>query len=543
MVVLLLLLLFASFFSAIHAWIRLRHFLHMFQLEGYKRKEFRSWLRSRIRTHILRGWDRLSLLIVLLTFLTPRLPGTSFLNGLLLFIWGMSFSHVYPYRGIRAKKPLVFTPRMRRLTVVAVIITLLPVAPGLWALLQAGITAGLPFYLLGWWVAIVGTPLWVILAAWMLQPVERAIQEGFKRKARRKLAQRPDLKIIAITGSYGKTSTKFIIAEILSLRYHVLPTPSSYNTPMGLCLVINEQLRPEHQVLVLEMGMRYPGDIQELCELVQPDIGVVTTVGLAHLETMGSIERIAEEKATLVRCLKPEGVAVLNADNSYVRQMASLAPGKVLTVSLEGQEATLTADRIRYGPDGTSFEVRLSSTGETHTFQTPLLGKHNVLNILLALAVGLEMGLRLRQMTHVVARLQPIPHRLQLRKAGEITIIDDAFNSNPVGARNAVDILSQFRTGRRILVTPGMIELGKRQEAENRAWGTYMADKVDWVLLIGPSQTRPIYEGLLEGGFPSERIRVFRSLFEAQEFLQSFLRPGDTVLYENDLPDQYHEAA
>ncbi len=543
MVGLLLLVFFASFFSAVHAWIRLRHFLHMFQLEGYKRAEFRQWLHTRIRTHVLRGWDKLALAMVLLTFLTPFIPGTALIDGALLFIWGMGFSHVYPYRGIRTKKPLVFTPRMRRLTALTVIIALLPVAGGTWSLLTWGLQQGLPFYLLGWWISIVGAPFWILIAAWMLQPVERAIQEGFKRKAKQKLRQRPDLKIIAVTGSYGKTSTKFIIAEILSLRYHVLPTPSSYNTPMGLCLVINEQLQPEHHVLVLEMGMRYPGDIQELCDLVQPDIGVVTTVGVAHLETMGSIERIAEEKSTLVRCLKPEGVAVLNRDNPYVSRMAEHAPGKVLTVSVEGKDATLQASHIRYGPEGTSFDVYLSSTGETQSFRTPLLGKHNVLNILLGLAVGLEMGLRLRQMKHVVARLQPIPHRLQLRRSGDITIIDDAFNSNPVGARNAVDILSQFRTGRRILVTPGMIELGERQEAENRAWGSYMADKVDWVLLVGPSQTRPIYEGLLEAGFPKERIRVFRSLFEAQEFLQTFLEPGDTVLYENDLPDQYHEAA
>ncbi|WP_243665356.1 Mur ligase family protein, partial [Rhodothermus marinus] len=162
-------------------------------------------------------------------------------------------------------------------------------------------------------MADLGAPLWVLLAGWLLWPVERAIQEGFKRKARRKLAAHPDLTIIGITGSYGKTSTKFIIAEILSLRYQVLATPGSYNTPMGICKVINEQLRPEHQVLVLEMGIRHPGDIRELCAIARPDIGVVTAVGPMHLETMGSIEAIAREKSELVACTRPGGPVVLNA--------------------------------------------------------------------------------------------------------------------------------------------------------------------------------------------------------------------------------------
>ncbi len=151
------------------------------------------------------------------------------------------------------------------------------------------------------------------------------------------------------------------------------------------------------------------------------------------------------------------------------------------------------------------------------------------------------MGLHLRQMMHAVERIEPVPHRLQLRREGPVTIIDDAFNANPVGALSAVEILGTFRSGRRIVVTPGMIELGERQQEENRLLGEHIADHADLALLVGRKQTAPIREGLRAKNFPAENLHVFDALRDAQAFLASFLREGDVVLYENDLPDQYDE--
>jgi len=294
-------------------------------------------------------------------------------------------------------------------------------------------------------------------------------------------------------------------------------------------------------VLVLEMGMRYRGDIRELCKLAPPDLAVVTSVGVAHLETMGSIDNIAREKSDLLAHMKPGGIAVLNLDDEPVAAMAERAPGHVWRVSVEGHpDADVTAHDIRYGAEGAAFVVR-DEVGTEATFKTRLLGKHNVLNILLSVAVGRALGLRLRQMAHAVARVAPVEHRLQLRQEGAITIIDDAFNANPVGARNAVEILGQFETGRRVVVTPGMIELGERQWAENHTFGQHIARHADLAVLIGPQQTRPIQKGLQVENFPEEQTKIFASFFEAQAFLKTYLRPGDVVLYENDLPDQYDE--
>jgi UDP-N-acetylmuramoyl-tripeptide--D-alanyl-D-alanine ligase len=373
-----------------------------------------------------------------------------------------------------------------------------------------------------------------------MQPVESAIQEGFKNDARAKLRERSDLTVIGITGSYGKTSTKFILAELLRQRYSVYATPSSYNTPMGMCLAINEKLKPEHQVLVLEYGIRYRGDIEELCDIARPDISVITTVGLAHLETMGSIENIATEKGDLVEYMKPDGTTVLNVDNDHVRRMESRAPGPVWRVSVdEAEGADITARDISYGTDGASFTVR-DDAGDEAVFQTRLLGKHNVLNIVLAVAVGRAMGLRLRQMAHAVRRVQPVEHRLQLRQEGDVTIIDDAFNSNPIGFRNAVEILARMDGGRRVIVTPGMVELGERQWEENKALGAHIAaHEIDRVVLVGKEQTEALQAGLQEADYPADCIEIADSLFDAQDFLKQYLAAGDVVLYENDLPDQY----
>lgn len=530
----------ATVFAGWRAWRRLRYFVHLFQLEGYKLNQYLHWLGQHVN-HIFRRSHGFGLFLLVAGSL-----GTAFLSGswvvsLLLFLWAVAFASSRLYRSTQQKKPLAYTNRLKRLLATAVVLLLLPVAIGTSLGFQQGNETGFLYFLGGFFIADLGGPLWIVLAALLMKPVENFFQNGFKKQARHHLQNRPDLTVIGITGSYGKTSTKFVLAEILRQRYQVLATPGSYNTPMGICKVVNTMLKPEHQILVLEMGMRYRGDIQELCAIAAPDLALVTSVGVAHLETMGSIENIAQEKGDLLEYMQSGGVSVLNVDDPRVASMNSRAPGRIWRISTASHpDADITARDIKYGPEGTSFIVR-DETGEETSFQTQLLGKHNVVNILLGVAVGREMGLRLRQIAHAVARVQPVEHRLQLRKEGPITIIDDAFNSNPVGARNAVEILGQFNTGRRVIVTPGMIELGDLQWDENRALGEHIAKNADLAILIGDQQTKPIQEGLQAQHFPKDQTRVLPSLFDAQSFLKSYLRPGDVVLYENDLPDQYNE--
>ena len=538
-----LLVLLATLFAGWRAARRVRFFLHLFQLETYKLDRYRRWLAQHFRSTVVRPSHAVGAALLGLAAIGFRELAPFWVAVVVLPLWALAFISSRRYRSDQAKKPLAFTARMTRLAVATGLVAAGPLVVGAVVAVQVGTPVGIGWYLLGVLAADLGAPLWVALGAVLTQPVETAIQEGFKHQARRRLQERPDLSVVGITGSYGKTSTKFILAELLRQRYNVYATPSSYNTPMGLCLAVNEHLKPEHQVLVLEYGIRYPGDIDELCAIARPDASVVTTIGVAHLETMGSVDAIAQEKGKLVEYTRADGPTVLNMDDERVDAMAERADGPVWCISAEGHpDADVSAHDVRYDTSGTSFRVR-DDTGAEAAFHTRLLGAHNVTNVLLAVAVGRSMDLRLRQMAHAAERIDPIEHRLQLRSRGDITVIDDAFNSNPVGARNAVEILGEMNGGRRIIVTPGMVELGDRQWDENKTFGTHIArHDIDLAVLIGEEQTAPIRAGLQDSDFPDERVKVFSSLFDAQAYLDRHLEAGDVVLYENDLPDQYDVA-
>jgi UDP-N-acetylmuramoyl-tripeptide--D-alanyl-D-alanine ligase len=514
-------------------------FLHLLQLEGYRTGAFTGWLAGHMfdavlrRSHLLGGF-----ILVVLFFLGNEIDG-QILTWVPL-LWAVCFASSKRYRRDDRKKPLVFTPRLNRIIALSLIAVSLSVA--LIVAFPVDSATSLARFLAVLFGVDLLSPLIVVSASFLLSPVEAIIRNGFKRRARKTLKTRSDLETIAITGSYGKTSIKFAVRDVLSFRYSVLATPGSFNTPMGICKVVNNDLNAGHRFLVLEMGIRYPGDIAELCDIARPDIAIISSVGVAHLESMGGIEAIAEEKASLLRFVREKGHAILNVDDPRVAAMASDFAGTVWRISTHpSQPSEISASEIRFGPDGARFSVR-DELGNECDFNSRLLGRHNISNILMAIAAGRIHGLRLRQMRHAVEQMAPVPHRLALREEAGIHIIDDAFNSNPVGARNAIEILSRFTSGRRVVVTPGMIELGALQDSENERFGACMVGSVDLVILVGEHQTSPIREGLQNGGFDADRIVTVRSLFEARSYLKGWLRPGDTVLYENDLPDQFNEA-
>ena len=392
----------------------------------------------------------------------------------------------------------------------------------------------------GWVFSAILIPFYIFLASWITKPIENSIQEGFKKQARKKLESMPHLKVIAITGSYGKTSTKFMVQDLLKERFSVCSTPGSFNTPMGICKVINNDLLSHHQILILEMGARYAGNIQELCDIAQPDISIITNVGVAHLETFGSQEVIAKEKGTLVDNLPSNGVAILNADDKYVSIMGeNRSDIERILVGLES--GVIKGNDIKYNTEGTNFI--LSVEGEEVSIQTRLLGRHNVQNMLLAIGAAYHLGIRSKTIALGAKNIEPIEHRLELKKAGDFYIIDDAFNSNPVGAKNAVEILSQFSSGRRIIITPGMVELGEIEYQENRKFGEAIAKaQLDKIILVGEDRSEPILEGLHSVETSNiESVSVVNSLFEANDLLKPYIQPGDVVLYENDLPDLYNE--
>ena len=316
--------------------------------------------------------------------------------------------------------------------------------------------------------------------------------------------------------------------------------PSSFNTPMGLTRVIRTKLSPSHRVFLAEMGARHVGDIKELCRLVHPGYGVLTSVGPQHLDTFKDIEHIKSTKYELMDAVPEGGICFFPDDAAICRELydRTVKPKRLCCLHPE-PEADLWAESITVSAEGCAF--RLCTRDGSVDCVTPLLGAHNIQNILLASMVALELGMDLKQISRGIARLQPVEHRLQLiKKPGGITVIDDSFNSNPVSSRMALEVLRQF-PGRRIVITPGMVELGPEEAEYNRQLGTAIAGCADLAILVGMKHTKPILDGAIDAGFPQEACRQVSSLEEAAALLRELGQPGDTVLFENDLPDHYSE--
>jgi UDP-N-acetylmuramoyl-tripeptide--D-alanyl-D-alanine ligase len=331
-----------------------------------------------------------------------------------------------------------------------------------------------------------------------------------------------------------------ILGTLLSQRYRTLVTPHSYNTPMGVARVIREQMTGREEVFVAEMGARRRGDITEMCELVSPKYGLVTSVGPQHLETFGTLENVARTKYELIESLPPDGWAFFPSDNELCLELYRETPGNKALFGFDGHGEPLfmTARDVQTTAEGSAFTLA-DGAGNSARCVTRLLGRHNIINILGCAAVAAKLGLSLPEIAAGVARIEPVEHRLQLIPTGNgVTVIDDAFNASPDGARAALEALAAF-PGRKIVVTPGLVELGEAEERENVIFGRRMADVADIVLLVSRNGAA-MARGLEENGFSGRIIRV-KNLDEASRELAGITRAGDVVLFENDLPDHYEQ--
>jgi UDP-N-acetylmuramoyl-tripeptide--D-alanyl-D-alanine ligase len=376
----------------------------------------------------------------------------------------------------------------------------------------------------------------------IMVPIENKINQGFYNSAQGKIKAREDLTVVGITGSFGKTSTKFIVGTILGERFNVLNTPESYNTPMGLSKVINNDLNDDHEVFIAEMGARNIGDIKEVAELCQPNLGVITSIGPVHIETFKNVDNIMKTKYELIEELPSDGVAIFNYDNEHLKKLADKTFKEKLLYGLEDIEnLDIYADDIEVSESGSSFTLR-DKKGNSVRCTTRLLGKHNIYNILAGVCVALSLGMNFEEISRGISKIEPIRHRLNIIDSGTgVIVIDDAFNSNPIGTKAALEVISQFKEGRKIIVTPGMVELGAMEESANREFGMDIGKVCDYAILVGEKRSKPIYEGLMEVNFNPDNIFVVSSLEEATERLGRLTRPKDVVLFENDLPDNYSE--
>lgn len=428
-------------------------------------------------------------------------------------------------------KRLAFTARVYRLYITAILVELLVFCG---VAHTSGALQGILFSLLI--LLAVFSPLLVLFSWCLTRPIEQFINTGYIRKAKKILADCPDLKIIGITGSYGKTSTKFILARILSEKYNVLATPQSFNTTMGVVRTIRESLRPQHQIFICEMGAKKTGDIKEICDIVHPDYAVITSVGPQHLGTFKTIENVFSTKFELYDAVKQKGGKVYaNLASEVISQNAE--GREILGYGAEGSGCY--AEDVTYSREGSSFTIVCGDTKIPVT--TKLLGKHNVINILGAAYIAINsFGLSADEIRFAVAHLEPTEHRLELKNyiRGSI-MIDDAYNANPEGCIEALNVLSNFDKMKKVVITPGLVELGEKEYEFNYNLGLRAAAVADEIILVGRKRAVPMREAIRTTSFNPEKVHIVSSFIEALQVYTPLADKGTVVLVENDLPDNY----
>lgn len=427
-------------------------------------------------------------------------------------------------RAIRGGATL--TPRFKRLSVTLfltfavlayLVVTLLNFGEYVWkvrlfATLKYSVLAVLPLIII---------PV-VCLANSITLIWEAPKNRSYVKRAKKAVAA-AEITVVGITGSYGKTGAKNILAAFLAKKYRVLATPSSFNTPLGIARTVNGNDLGGYDILIAEMGARHKGDIAELCAICPPDYSIITGICPQHLESFKTLENIVEAKGEIIAATKK--TCVIAADCfDYFKDSAG-AIEKCDCVS--GVKADCT---------GTEFTLTLG--GESVTVKTKLLGEHCAYNIGLCAQTAFAMGVSLAQIAEAAGELDFTEHRLQLLENNGVFILDDGYNSNVVGAKAAITVLKYFG-GKKIAVTPGLVELGILEESENAALGGELVG-LDYVILVGETLVTAVKNGYLQAGGDPDKLTVVPSLAAAQDVLKDILGKGDCVLFLNDLPEIYN---
>jgi len=387
--------------------------------------------------------------------------------------------------------------------------------------------------------------LWAMAAVLIVLPADYLLKQYIISQAKKKLKQHKKLIIVGITGSYGKTTLKEFISEVLSTQYKVLKTEGNKNTPLGIANVILDQLSFDTEVFIIEMGAYQKGDIKQICEIASPDISILTGINESHLERFGTIQNTIATKFEIVQCARPQARVILNSDNDLVLKYYQdyiksdqkvafysaynnkLCDYRVIDKQFLSDSICQTADIMH----------KSNSVG---TIKTMFLGEYVFGDIIAAIMVARILGVSLENIRHGITNLKPINHRLQpIRGQNDILVIDDSYNGSFNGVEEAIFTLSHFKNRRKIYVTPGLVEAAHEARQLHYHIGKILAKTADLVVLIKNSVTIYIEQGLLEAGFAKDNIIFFKNATEAHKKIQELTKPGDIVLFQNDWPDNY----
>ena len=521
-------------------------YMHVYQQEEYDTPRLLSWIWKN------KAFDkRLSILILIACgvyyFAAPLIfdyVAPIFFNfTLLLFMAIATALEKDPRKD--SKKKLVSTSRAKRIFIPAYILSILAAT---WCFLPI---IPMPWI---WIVNIHLIPLLLVFVNTALAPFEEINQKKFWNEAHNKVL---DLKptVVGITGSFGKTSVKHILGHILKTQAKTLITPGSVNTSMGIARIVREELESDHKYLIVEMGAYGHGSIERLCDLTPPDLGIITAIGHAHYERFKSLEAVAETKYELAQSVVSRGGQMIVHERTlrfeYSRQIRKehesqfIVCGDLPDVDKSKQtdksylqKGDLEIQKIIQTAKG--LEVRFNWKNVQYNVESPLYGIHHGHNIALAFATAFELGVSSADIQAALHSLPQIEHRLEVRKqSGGLTIIDDAYNSNPMGFQAALGVLSQIGNNKRkILITPGMVELGKIHDEAHKTIGAYAGEVCDIAIIVKGKRIPTFIKAFKETG-GSKQLHEVESFDEAQKWISKNKQDGDVVLIENDLPDIY----
>ena len=486
--------------------ILMMYYMHMFQLNSYFIKKYANWMKKNIKKILLKS-------MLILTSISLLFFDNNFTKISSIILLTISILINMPRK--KSKIPLKFTSRVNRMFITQAVLIILI------CLLKTN------FITLG--ILNIFAFLLCIISNIINYPIEFGIRNYYINDAKRILKNMPNLMVIGVTGSYGKTSVKNFLVKMLEAKYEVLTTPKNYNTTMGVVKTIREELKPIHQIFVCEMGATKLGDIKEICDIVNPKLGIITSIGPQHLQSFNTIENVIKTKFELYDSVnKNGGVTFLNYDNEYI---AKQDKKNVITYGIDDEKLDFSAFNLKSSSQGLTFTVKGID------FKTKLIGKHNIVNITGAMAVADYLKIPLKSLVSRIREIQSVEHRLQLINRGNINIIDDAYNSNPVSSKLAIDTLSEF-DGIKIIVTPGLIELGENEERYNHEFGEYMCKGCDYIFIVNSTVSKFVLNGIKSK--QSDKIFTVNTPQEAiQKITNMNFKEQVTVLLENDLPDNY----
>jgi UDP-N-acetylmuramoyl-tripeptide--D-alanyl-D-alanine ligase len=441
------------------------------------------------------------------------------INSFLKWILGNFFK-----RELENKKKLFFSAKAKVILILSLALSLLTILILTFLFGSIGLVLGL--------ILCSQAYIFLTVSVLVLKPFEAIIRFQIKQKSISKLESLKNLTVIGITGSYGKTSVKEFLYSILKTEYQVLKTPESYNTVLGIAKVIDLELDDSYQFFVTEMAAYKRGEIKELADMLKPKYGILTGINEQHLEMFGSIENTVAAKFELIDAIPENGLAVINDDNDLVRENSQKYNKNFVVYGLG--DFSFSAKNIKINEEGTAFDLVLDD--KIYACKTKLIGRSQIENIVAAAAMAFKLEVKPANIVKAIVDLSAVPHRLELRTRENMLVIDDAYNSNVTGFKEALRLLESFKERPKIIVTPGIVDLGEKTVEIHQPLGKLAETICDAVVLIGKSDRT---KGLSQGITDQKKLHLIDSISDLSAVLKTLNFKNPVVLLENDLPDNY----